>query len=156
MKNSLIIFSLLLFFISCEEAELIDYTNGKVHISFVDTLGNDLLAPETVNSIDSADIDIYYLKNGELIHILDNNNELPENFKIYYYTPKSKYYLQLELSPFMVDSISETYITINAVTDTIITEYYPFDTGKAFKNIWYNDSVKIDSENRSKLFEVIK
>ncbi len=156
MKNFALIFSLLFFMIACERNSEMEYIDSMIRIDYVNNKGVDLLNKNTVNSIDSAGIDIFYLKDGEKIRIYDKNMDMPESFRIDYDQSLSKYYLNLQLSHYMVNDISETYIEFNGDVDTVKCEYKITDNGYYHQKVWYNGILKINSDSWTDRFEIIK
>lgn len=139
---------------SCEKKNTGDSIKANLSISYVNENGDDLLNKNTPNYIDSANIDIYYLIDGERVRFYDARMDLPESFQIYYDKNVDKYFLDLHLSYFMEDSISVTYIQNKEDIDTVKSKFRIFEGGYGYEKIWYNDVLMLD--NSSDAIEVIK
>ncbi len=156
MKNIVLLLSALLILSACEKNESMENVQSIIYISYTNSVGDDLLDENTENYIAPTDIDIYYLKAGEKVRVYDKNMDLPENFKIYFDKACNKYFLQIQLSAFMIDDVSETYIQINEDVDTIKCQYKVTDNGYSFQKVWYNDILKINSDNWTDFIEITK
>lgn len=156
MKNIVLIFSIFFILNACEKDEPMENVQNIIHISYTNSSGDDLLDENTVNHIDSSNIDIYYLKEGAKIRVYDENMDLPENFNFFFNQTYDKYFLQIQLSHFVIDNLSETYIHINEDVDTIKCEYEIIDNGYSFQKVWYNSILKINSDNWTEFIEITK
>ncbi|NOQ27487.1 MAG: hypothetical protein GQ564_19160 [Bacteroidales bacterium] len=156
MKNIVLIFSIFFILNACEKDEPMENVQNIIHISYTNSIGDDLLDENTVNHIDPSNIDIYYLSEGAKIRVYDENMDLPESFKIYFNQTYNKYFLQIQLSHFVIDNLSETYIHINEDVDTIKCEYEIIDNGYSFQKVWYNSILKINSDNWIEFIEITK
>ncbi len=156
MKNIVLILSIFFVLNACEKDEPMENVQNIINISYTNSIGDDLLDENTVNHIDPSNIDIYYLKEGAKIRVYDEDMDLPENFKIYFNQTYDKYFLQIQLSHFVIDNLSETYIHINEDVDTIKCEYEIIDNGYSFQKVWYNSILKINSDNWSEFIAITK
>jgi hypothetical protein len=156
MKNIVLILSIFFILNACEKDETMENKQNIIHISYTNSIGDDLLDENTVNHIDPSNIDIYYLNEGSKIRVYDENMDLPENFRIYFNQTYDKYFLQIQLSHFVIDNLSETYIHINEDVDTIKCEYEIIDNGYSFRKVWYNSILKINSDNWTEFIEITK
>ncbi|MHB1177585.1 MAG: hypothetical protein ACYCZO_04570 [Daejeonella sp.] len=162
MKSTLVIFLALIFFsLGCKknnQSAKFDRSTG-IEISIKNAEGSDLLNPQNSGSIKAADIDIYFLKNGEKVRVFDGMMHLPESFEIKKYD-NGKYFLNVGLSEYPDNkNISTTYIEFkHRGTDTITVEIVKKPSVVYFTKLWYNSELKWGGNNEQGIahFDIVK
>ena len=150
MKQTIYFLFFILMFSACSKNDISgDYIETLIGINYIDKEGNDLLNPEAENAINTENIDIYYLKDGEKVRVCDYLMEIPENYYVNYSETHDKYYLVVFMSEYMnEENISETYIDFGEWEDTIRCQYHVVDSGNFwYERVWYNGEKKIHEDN---------
>ena len=119
----------LMLFVSCKSEKCCVVISTGVQLSIANKDGSDLLNPASNGSINSENLDIYYLTNGNLEKQFKGNLDYPEMFKI----DKFPQYDEAVMTVFLnsnTDSqgVSTTILKYNSYpSDTISAEIFKND-----------------------------
>ncbi len=161
--NKIIYFiSLIFLMISCsketEEEETTEssygvFVSSSVHISYLNTKGEDLLDTNTVNYFPFEDMKLYYINNeGDKEEVYDGTKDFPRNMclvggtdptMLTIFTDTDKDNMISENDSIMVgQSINILELNEN-ISDTIVAEWYYYKDYAAFyiSKFWYNGTM---------------
>ena len=139
MKKISALLILLILFYSCSKQEQGLLIDNSLQLSFINTQGEDLLDPETVNSIKVEEIEMYYLKDNKMVRANDSRLDNPKMFSVYYSNTREKNVLSFLSSLYLDDkNQATTYLKLKSDDIDTITckmhEYNPTLVTEAFYN----------------------
>lgn len=164
MKQLLILLLSLLLLSSCDNSGA-DFVNTFQTFYVVDRYGNDLLNPETANAINTKNIKIYYLVDGEKIEYSEYRHRLNPNTISYGFGigkpdsigNRNRYYIDVLLNDGARKDKAITYTYIqwsDKDTDTIQSKVSKGGSHLVTRMTAYNDSVWTHKEGE--IYTIIK
>ena len=147
MKNIILICSCLILF-SCSKKSESDVWDINIDIKVETEGGVDLLNPEAENSYNKADIELFYLLNGEEFSHSCGNCDFPKNYR--FFEHEGQFIMRITPSDKIQDDGSDpiTYIQWNENDrDTLQCKIYRNDNGGfvSCTKIWLNGNLEYDS-----------
>ncbi len=124
---------------------------NAIELSLTDSSGNDLLNPETPNSIDITKIKLFYLVKGQLQEINDPTKDYPRNYFVYHH--ENNYRIRIFLNPSEDTELLETVIKWSDTdADTIIAAFKRTTSTVVIQKIWINEKPFWTYNDKSELY----
>lgn len=130
--------------------------DADIELVVKDAEGNDLLDPETLNAFNESDIKLFYLINGNLEEVYNENMDYPRNFLIF--KQGGNYRIRIFLNDSENEYYPETHIQWNETEIDIIKSQFIRTTNSVRKQkIWLNQELIWSASDKVEpLFELIK
>ncbi len=160
MKKFILLLSVI-FLSSCRSGGDICCFNYSTSFDIIvkNSEGEDLLNPDTPNSLNTDKIKLFYLKNGVKEEVYYPNLDAPRHYSINLYED-NWYKIHILPNGLQSELLPVTYIEWNENdTDTIMCKIEHLDNAVLLKKLWYNNELKIDFSNPQYsdwVFEIIK
>ncbi len=160
MKKFILLLSVI-FLSSCRSGQndcCTDYLLG-FQMLVKNSEGEDLLNPNTPNSLNTDKIKLFYLKNGVKEEVYHPTADHPRNYFIFL-DSNGQYRIGVNVNYAKSEPFPITYIQWNENDmDTIISKLEYKDSGISIEKLWYNNELKIDFSNPQYsdwVFEIVK
>ncbi len=160
MKKFILLLSVI-FLSSCRSGGDICCFNYSTFFEIIvkNSEGEDLLNPDTPNSLNTDKIKLFYLKNGVKEEVYRPTADHPRNYLIFLDTD-NQYRMRVFPNDLKSELLPVTYIEWNGNdTDTIMCKIEHSDNAVLLEKLWYNNELKIDFSNpdyRTRVFEIVK
>lgn len=119
--------------------------------------GEDLLNPNSPNTLNTSNIKLYYLKNGISEEVYNPNSDYPRNFMIFM-DQEGLYRMRIFPNALKNEEFSVTYIKWNETDSDTVKCKFSFDCNATIlQKVWFNDTLKLDTALGDGLFfEILK
>ena len=155
MRTLLIFVSIFVAMIACDKEKEKLVLDQGVEITVLDELGNDLLNPTNQNFYDEGTIKIFYLINGVIEEVYNQNYDNPRNFRIS--EREGLFRLMLTLNATENDEYPITYIKWSeSDTDTIKCSVSRTYRSVVCIKVWYNEALLWDDLSIERRIQIIK
>jgi len=142
MKKIIILCAALLLLLNGCGGKCCTAVSTAIFLKYQNKSGEDLLDPRTPNALKEDDVELYVVKDGMRVLLLDNRKASPKNFHIYG-SSTEKYYMQLGFD-ISKGSLVKKKVTMfisykDGSEDKFVGEFNVDNGNTLLQNVWIND-----------------
>ena len=120
--------------------------SAHVYLKFQNGKGEDLLDPRTPNALNAEEIEVFVVRNGARVRLLNYTRDAPKNFKIYGSSKEQyhmKFFFDIAQESFVKKKVTMFITYEDGSEDKLVGEFNDNDGPSVLlQSLWINDVPK--------------